>query len=249
MLTFMGVSAFILDTVHVMGGHVFWLIQPFRQPTTPLTNNNNEEEKDQEICLHTNSTCESYVWQALKNYSSIGICLEIIKALYSNFGLICRSPTVGLMQSAKRINPRFLLFVTGYPTLYRVCRFLYFECHAKCNIILRGFLTESLDFSWPTVSLIGISENRIDGHMQRLLSSGECRIIFSPTNYRFLHMAWHRRSNWLGHAIYGHSTNHPNNTSMHRPYHLQLSSTPLVEHLCTTPVFSIHGWHQDFCFG
>lgn len=131
MLTFMGVSAFILDTVHVMGGHVFWLIQPFRQPATPLTNNN-EEEKDQEICLHKNSTCESYVWQALKNYSSIGICLEVIKALYSNFGLICRSPAVGLRQSVKRINPRFLMFVAGYPTLYRVCRFVYFECHAKC---------------------------------------------------------------------------------------------------------------------
>lgn len=129
MLTFMGISAFILDTVHMMGGHVFWIIQPFRRPDTAghSDNNNNDQnnnvaEKVQQICLHKNTSCGTYIMQALKNYTSIGICLEIVKSLFSNFSLICQSPTVGLIRAAKRINPKFLLFVAGYPTLYRVMK-------------------------------------------------------------------------------------------------------------------------------
>lgn len=119
----MSVSAFILDTLHVMGGHVFWIIQPSRRPanTNDNNNNNNEvDEKGREICLHKNASCQTYVLQALKSYASIGIGLEIVKALFSNFSLICQDPTVGLMRSVKRINPKFLLFLAGYPTLYRV---------------------------------------------------------------------------------------------------------------------------------
>lgn len=120
MLTFMGISAFILDAVHVAGGHVFWIIQPFRRPANENNNNNNVDEKKSEICLHKNSSCETYILQGLRNYATIGICLEIVKALFSNFSLICRSPGDGIVRSVKRINPKFLLFVTGYPTLYRV---------------------------------------------------------------------------------------------------------------------------------
>lgn len=113
MLTFMGISAYILDTLHVLGGHAFWIIQPFRQPK-------NVDESDRKVCLHKNTSCDSYVFQALKNYTSIGLCLEIAKALFRNFTFICRNPGVGLIYSVKRINVKFLLFVAGYPTLYRV---------------------------------------------------------------------------------------------------------------------------------
>lgn len=170
MLTFMGISAFILDTVHVMGGRVFWIVQPFRRPATIPTNNNNNnvDEKDREICLHKNIGCKTYVMQALKNYTSIGICLEIVKALFSNFSLICQSPTVGLIRSVKRINPKFLLFVAGYPTLYRVRIFQFqpFGCiwwlisislsrFQLTNCLLNRYFGESNRLAHATAAFIG----------------------------------------------------------------------------------------------
>lgn len=117
MLTFMGVSAFILDTLHTVGGHVFWLVFPFRRTEI---NNNDLNEKPHQTCLHHDQSCESYVLQALKNYGSIGLCLELLRAIFHNSKLIWKSPIAGMVQSVKRINPKFLLFVAGYPTFYRV---------------------------------------------------------------------------------------------------------------------------------
>lgn len=251
MLTFMGISAFILDTVHTMGGHVFWIIQPFRRPDTAadnsdnnnnnIDNNNNVEEKSHRICLHKNTSCETYIMQALKNYTTIGICLEIVKSLFSNFSLICQSPTVGLIRAAKRINPKFLLFVAGYPTLYRVMKTQYLA--PSCIALVTHFL----DFRWRTVRWIVTSGNQTDWHMQRLPSSAECRTIFSRTNCRFSHTAFHRRWNWHGHDICVHSINLQNSTDMQRPYHFHASCILWAVHLCTTFVSSIHGSLPNFC--
>lgn len=84
--------------------------------------------------------------------------------------------------------------------------------------------------------------------MQRLPSSAECLTISSRTNYRFSHMAFHRRWNWDGHDIYVHSINHQNSTNMHRPYHFHASCILWAAHSCTTFVSSIHGLLPNFCF-
>lgn len=119
MFAFMAVSGFILDAVHVMGGHVFWLIYPFRQPKID-DEKTDDPTVDPRICLHKDASCRTYVLQALQTYGSIGLCLEIIKSIIGNIKLVRQQPIVGLVQSLERINPRFLLFVAGYPTLYRV---------------------------------------------------------------------------------------------------------------------------------
>lgn len=47
----------------------------------------------------------------------LGMALELLKALISNFDLIVKSPLGGLLHMVKCINLNFLLFISGYPTL------------------------------------------------------------------------------------------------------------------------------------
>lgn len=52
-----------------------------------------------------------------KTYFLVGIALEIVKALFSNIGLVAKNPLSGLFHAVKSIKINFLMFITGYPTL------------------------------------------------------------------------------------------------------------------------------------
>lgn len=47
----------------------------------------------------------------------LGMALEMLKAFFSNFGLILQNPLIGLFHAVKNIKLNFLLFISGYPTL------------------------------------------------------------------------------------------------------------------------------------
>lgn len=48
------------------------------------------------------------------------MALEILKSLFSNFGIILKNPLTGWIHIFKRIKPNFLLFISGYPTLTKL---------------------------------------------------------------------------------------------------------------------------------
>lgn len=57
------------------------------------------------------------LFQVFKTYLTLGIALEILKSVFSNFGTILAHPVAGIFYSIRHIKPNFLLFISGYPTL------------------------------------------------------------------------------------------------------------------------------------
>lgn len=47
----------------------------------------------------------------------LGVALEVLKSLFSNFGSILQNPLIGFFYAITNIKPNFLLFISGYPTL------------------------------------------------------------------------------------------------------------------------------------
>lgn len=70
--------------------------------------------------------------KTLKSYLGLGLAVTSAKSIFSHFGLICRNPLTGILQAAKRINFNFLIFIAGYPSLYRVIQYVTFS-HFNLN--------------------------------------------------------------------------------------------------------------------
>lgn len=131
-LTFMVLSAYILDTVQNVpvnsSEYIPWLIKPVkrRQSTAESVIGTKKSFFDwflpvnKHVCLHS-SSCSAYTFGALKTYSAIAFGLEFFKGVISDPKAFVRNPL-------QRLNWNFLTFTITYPVLYRVIRW-----HDSCD--------------------------------------------------------------------------------------------------------------------
>lgn len=74
----------------------------------------------------------------------LGMALEILKALFGNFGSIVKNPLSGFLYMIKHIKPNYLLFIGGYPTLTHLI-----------NCVLNHCLQESTRLNQNIAAVIG----------------------------------------------------------------------------------------------
>ncbi|XP_031619736.1 uncharacterized protein LOC116338537 [Contarinia nasturtii] len=118
---FMILSGIIVDSMYLNGDSIIWLFKPLRKYKPKIENDissNKTKPFDQHhICDHKRISCKSYILQVFRTYLMLGMALEILKSLFSNFGAILKNPLTGWFYIIKHIKPNFLLFVSLYPTL------------------------------------------------------------------------------------------------------------------------------------
>lgn len=74
----------------------------------------------------------------------LGMALEILKSVFSNFSSILQNPLSGLFHAIKNVKPNFLLFISGYPTLT-----------SSMNCLLNQWLQKSTRLNQDIAAVIG----------------------------------------------------------------------------------------------
>lgn len=134
---------------------------------------------EQMITTHNFTLCFILLFkQIMRNYLLLGMALEMAKSLFSNFGLICRQPRMGLFQAVKNINYNFLLFISGYPTVTNVM-----------NCLLNRWFSESSRFNQMMSAIIGgipfyFASNELSIFSHTIATAAEATYYRYKKNYK-----------------------------------------------------------------
>lgn len=105
----------------------FWFIQPAarrdmpaNEPSLPSPILDQIIPIERRVCLHSNTSCDQFIGTGISTYVKIGVGIETVRLLFSQFNAIRRSPLAVLQVFRQHMNWRLIAFLGTYAAMYRV---------------------------------------------------------------------------------------------------------------------------------